>query len=60
MAKTSLGNFFIRVYYSVSPKLVNKFGSNEAFTKIFKIVLDRIVKCLNEKGVSNTYYVDKW
>lgn len=53
------GRLFIRAYYATSPALVKLFGNKEWFNSIWKPYLDRKVKSLNEKGVSNMPYNDK-
>lgn len=59
LSKTILGRVFIRLYYSISPVLVRKFGSSEWFKKALKPNLDRIVYRLNNKGLLNTPYSDQ-
>ena len=53
------GRAFIKVYYAISPMLVKLFGGNRLFKKVFRSILDKKVKRLNKKGISNNYYVDR-
>lgn len=55
-----LGRMFIKLYYATSPSLVKHFGKTKLFKKIFKTRLDKMVKKLNENGVDNTPYNDKY
>lgn len=59
LATTRLGRWFIHLYYAISPTLVRWFGKNNWFISNWKRILDRKVKQLNEKGVSNLPYCDK-
>lgn len=52
------GRTFIRGYYRISPKLVDLFGNNEVFCLLWKAVLDKMVKVLNNKGYTAEYYED--
>lgn len=58
LSKNIFGRTFIRTYYAVSPKIVELFGDNKTFKKIFKPILDKMVKDLIEKGYEYTKYVD--
>ena len=58
LSKYWIGRSFIRVYYSISPILVNKFGNSNWFIRCFKSMLDKLVSILNYKGISNTPYSD--
>lgn len=61
LADTWYGRIFIRTYYAISPTLVKWFGSKTWFKNIWKPILDRMVKRLNNKGVESTPYDDpKW
>ena len=59
LAKTWCGRVFIRVYYTVSPTLVRRFGKCSWFRNLWKPILDRMVEKLNRKGVENTPYEDQ-
>lgn len=59
LAETRCGRAFIRLYYAVSPTLVRWFGKTEWFRNLWKPMLDRMVKQLNDKGVENTPYADQ-
>jgi len=58
--KNSLGKAFIRLYYSVSPKIVRLFGNSTCFKKICKYLLNKWVLKLNSKGLQNTPYNDMY
>ena len=61
LAETWYGRAFIRTYYAISPTLVKWFGRTAWFKNLWKPMLDRLVKNLNENGVLNTPYNDmKW
>lgn len=56
---STLGRFFVRSYYFISPIAVNKFGDKAWFKSFFKIKLDKFVYSLNSKGYENSPYEDK-
>ena len=53
------GKLFIKSYYATSPTLVKYFGDKKFFKMIFKPILNRFVKKLNDKGVKSTFYNGK-
>jgi len=55
---TWYGKQFVRVYYSVSPKIVKSFGNKKWFNKLWKPVLDRFAILLHNRGVDNSPYSD--
>lgn len=57
--ETWYGRAFIKCYYVISPTLVKWFGKTKWFRKFWKTTLDKMVFCLNNRGVDNTYYHDK-
>lgn len=57
---TWYGRLFIKCYYAISPILVKLFGETKWFKRFWKIKLDKVVSDLNERGVDNTYYSDKY
>lgn len=58
LSKTIFGKAFIKIYYSISPKMVKLFGNKEWFKRFFKRRLDKKVdKCI-KKGYSNEPYID--
>lgn len=59
LAATWYGRAFIRTYYAVSPTLVKWFGDTAWFKNLWKPMLDRMVKKLNDSGVENTAYHDR-
>ena len=58
LEKRLFGKCFIKVYYAISPSLVEKFGKNYCFNNFWRYVLDVMVKKLNCQGVENTPYED--
>ena len=54
------GRCFIKVYYTLSPNLVKLFGKQSWFVQTSKSLLDKIVHSLQNKGVENTPYNDKY
>ncbi len=54
-----LGRMFIKIYYSVSPKIVKIFGNTKWFKNIFKSIIDKIVVNLQNRGYEKTQYTDK-
>lgn len=58
LAKAWYGRAFIRIYYKISPALVNRFGNADSFKRVWKHQLDRLVTKLNNKGVEDTRYID--
>jgi predicted RNA-binding Zn-ribbon protein involved in translation (DUF1610 family) len=58
--ETWYGRLFINCYYAISPALVKWFGETKWFRSFWKERLDKIVFRLNEKGVDNTYYNDRY
>ena len=53
------GRLFIRTYYAVSPQLVKHFGHTRPFQVFWRKKLDRLVRKLNDQGVSDAPYVDR-
>ena len=53
------GRAFVRVYYRISPGLVEKYGSANWFRGVWKKFLDRMVDKLHEKGIEDTKYTEK-
>jgi tetratricopeptide (TPR) repeat protein len=46
-----LGRCFIRVYYAVSPKIVELLGNKKWFSKLWKPIIDKIVCKLQNRGI---------
>lgn len=59
LSKYSLGRAFIRLYYALSPRLVQWFGQKTWFHRFWKKKLDWLVSSLKNKGVSDTKYQDR-
>lgn len=57
---TWYGRLFIKCYYAISPTIVKWFGETKCFKKFWKMRLDKMVSNLNNKGVENTSYTDKY
>lgn len=58
LSKTIYGRMFIKVYYTISPWLVKRFGRTRFFNRFWKRRLDRMVQRLNQKGCSDEMYFD--
>lgn len=58
LESTLPGRCFIHLYYIVSPVLVKWFGQTKLFNSLWKPILDRMVRSLNQRGVENTPYDD--
>ena len=58
--ETWYGKLFIKCYYAISPTLVTWFGNAKWFRKFWKSKLDKMVTNLNNKGIKDTYYNDKY
>ena len=58
LAKTWYGRLFIRVYYAISPKLVNLWGDNAKFQGFWRTQLDKMVAKLQRKGYASSPYDD--
>ncbi len=59
LAATWYGRAFIRIYYTVSPKLVSLFGETHWFKRFWRGKLDRMVIQLRNKGFTDNPYTDK-
>lgn len=59
LAKKWYGRMFIKLYYTISPTIVRKFGRIKIFRSIFKFPLDRLITRLNENGISDSPYQDE-
>ena len=55
-----LGRMFIKLYYAISPTIVNFFGKNKIFVSFNKNILDRLIIKLKSKGYKDTKYNDKY
>lgn len=58
LSKSVLGRSFIKFYYSVSPTIVRIFGKTLWFHKMWKPLLDKMVKKLSDRGIEDTPYKD--
>lgn len=59
LSKSKPGRAFIKTYYAISPTVVKYFGNTKLFKKMWRSVLDKAVKSLNEKGMEDTPYNDR-
>lgn len=59
LATTWSGKSFIKLYYAVSPMLVEWFGDTRWFQTICKSKLDKMIERLQANGVQDTHYEDK-
>lgn len=51
LRKTAPGRAFVKCYYKLSPKMVERFGENKLFRKFWKNHLDKLIGILKNKGV---------
>ena len=58
--ETWYGRLFIKCYYATSPTLVKWFGNQNWFRAFWKNHLDNMVSKLNQHGVEDTKYFDKY
>lgn len=58
LATSWFGRAFIRLYYAVSPWLVEHFGAFEPIKAVWKAFLDPLVRKLRIKGYGNSPYSD--
>ena len=58
LSKSVLGRSFIKFYYAVSPTIVRIFGKTLWFHKMWKPLLDKMVKKLSDRGIEDTPYKD--
>jgi len=49
LSSSWLGRCFIRIYYAVSPKIVELFGNKKWFSKLWKPIINKIVSKLQKK-----------
>lgn len=52
------GRRFIQIYYATSPKIVELFGNTRWFSRLWKPIIDKIVRTLQNKGIDNNPYSD--
>lgn len=60
LQKNWLGRAFIKVYYALSPQLVEWFGDNKQFRTFWKRWLDLLVKRLRRHGFEDAPYEDSF
>lgn len=58
--QTWYGRLFIKSYYLISPLLVKKFGKSTWFINFWRKKLDFLVAKLQNKGIEQTFYEDKY
>jgi len=59
LKKSAPGRLFVRAYYAVSPRLVERCGGREWFTDFWRRRLDALVLHLRQRGFSDAPYRDK-
>lgn len=52
------GRIFIKIYYRLSPSVVNRFGNKRWFNNIFRKKLGKMVRKLESKGYDSSPYKD--
>ena len=58
LSASFFGRQFIRIYYTVSPKIVEFFGTKKWFKGFWKPVLDRFIRKLQQGGIDSSPYLD--
>lgn len=58
LLKTIVGTLFVKVYYSISPSLVKKYGGSTWFNRFFSIPINYLVRMLRANGISGEPYRD--
>lgn len=56
--KNLFGRLFIKIYYSISPKLVKYFGDYSLFKIVWRKSLDSLLQLLRKSGIEDTPYKD--
>lgn len=59
LSHSFIGCLFIKVYYTISPRLVKTFGEKALFRKFWRGFLDKLVKNLIDDGYDDTPYYDR-
>lgn len=58
LAPSWVGKQFIRLYYFVSPSIVSVFGNMKWFNRMFKVIINKLVKKLVMGGITSEPYTD--
>lgn len=58
LSTSLLGRQFVRFYYAVSPKFVQKFGQITWLRRSLRFLLDYLVHACQAAGISNDFYFD--
>lgn len=58
LSSTWYGRLFVKIYYAVSPTIVQVFGKKKWFNNLFKNILDPTVIKLCNRGFESTPYLD--
>lgn len=58
LLSSRFGRIFVKAYYTISPIIVNKFGNNLTFKRIFQGFLNRKIEKLKKLGYQDTPYKD--
>jgi hypothetical protein len=58
LSNSWFGKGFIRVYYAVSPKIVELFGNTKLFNRLWKPILNKFVCKLQNNGMDSSPYSD--
>jgi len=59
LGRNAFGRTFVRAYYALSPMLVKWFGEVTWFRSLWRVVLDRKIEKLQERGIEDTVYSDR-
>lgn len=58
LSRTAAGRLFIRIYYAVSPRLIELFGTKKILRGTCRYLLDKLVSYLHKNGMSGRPYND--
>jgi len=53
-----LGRWFIRIYYAMSPRIVDLFGKKKWFNRLCKPILNKFIRKLHQCGIDSSPYFD--
>ena len=58
LSSSWFGRCFINIYYTIGPKVVNLFGNTKWFNGLWKPILDKFVRKLQNRGIDSSPYSD--
>jgi hypothetical protein len=60
LAVSWVGRFFIRTYYKVTPSIIEVFGSSKLLVSISRVMLNKLIRSLQLRGISDEHYSDRY